>query len=262
MKKEWLVKTLALGVVVLFICVSIHPAFAIDTKKSIIVNQSDECSDCRELNNAELVKVDRLLNKVEVYSKLFLVLSKYTPEIKEEIEELSDKISTLKEELADETTLPTICVILEVIHEILKGLYCFFEELAYAIEPRFYIASLLASICSETVQIIKFNIFFIGHLLSCWEWPGPPTGTLIVKILDTRGGLPQSGVTIEIKNGTYGKLTTTFGNGKVYFFFTPYQDWDIYVNFIYAGTVEFYQPKLVVIYYLDEILDSRIGIGI
>ena len=67
MKKKWFVTPLALGIVFLFIGVSIHPTFAIDIKKSIRVNQSEERSDCRELNNAELVKVDRLLNKIEVY---------------------------------------------------------------------------------------------------------------------------------------------------------------------------------------------------
>jgi len=42
MKKEWLVKTLALGIVVLFICISINPSLAVDNvkKSSITSNQN------------------------------------------------------------------------------------------------------------------------------------------------------------------------------------------------------------------------------
>jgi hypothetical protein len=203
-----------------------------------------------------------LLKKVEFYSKFLLVLSTNNQEIKGEIQELSYKISTLKEELADETPFSTICGVLEIIHEMLKGLFWFFEGLSYAFLPYFYFCSFLALICLGIVRIIKFNIFFIGNLLSCWEWPGPPTGTLIVKVLDTQGGLPQNNVYVEIRNGTYGILTKTHINGKAYFFFLNYKDWDVYVNNILAGIVEFYQPKLDVVYYLDElqILKPEFGI--
>jgi len=248
---------LAIVIVVLFIGVGIQPAFAVNTKQSMVNIVSFEDCGCGEVSDTDLVKVDRLLDRVEVYNKLLLVLYKYTPEIKDEIEDLSIKISILKEELADEAPLQTICVILEIIHEILKVLYWFFLELSYEL-MLFYLPYALAYLCSVTVRIIKFHIFFIGYLLSCWEWPGPPTGTLIVKILDTQGGSPQSGVTIEIINGTHGVLTKTFSNGKAYFFFTPYKDYEVRVNFIFAGTVEFYQPKLEVKYYLDELTRSML----
>jgi hypothetical protein len=42
MKKEWLVKTLALSVVVLFISVSFQPVFAIENKTPVINNQSEK----------------------------------------------------------------------------------------------------------------------------------------------------------------------------------------------------------------------------
>lgn len=205
-----------------------------------------------------------MLNKVEVYSKFLLVYSKYNLEIKDDIEELSYKISTLKEELINETPFSTICGVLEIIHEMLKGLFWFFEGLSYALLPYFYFVYFLSWVCLSIVNIIKFNIFFIGNLLSCWEWPGPPTGTLIVKIMDTQGGSPQSGVNVLLRNETEtSKQTTTLANGKAYFFFLPNKDWDVYVNNILAGTVEFYQPKLEAIYYLDElqILEPEFGIN-
>ncbi len=199
-----------------------------------------------------------MLKKAEVNSKLLLVLSKYNPDIKAEIEELSDNISILKKELADETSLPIICSVLEVIHEILKGLYWFFEGLSYALLPFFYFVYFLSWICLSIVNIIKFDIFFIGNLLSCWEWPGPPTGTLIVKIMDTQGGSPQSGVSVLLRNETENSIqTTTLANGKAYFFFLPNKNWDVYVNNILAETVEFYQPKLEVVFYLDELFNYK-----
>lgn len=206
-----------------------------------------------------------MLNQVEVYSKFLLELSTNNPEIKGEIQELSYKISTLKEELADETPFTAICGVLEIIHEMLRGLFWYFEGLSYALLPYFYFCSFLALICLGTVSIIKFNIFFIGNLLSCWEWPGPLTGTLIVKVQDTQGGSSQSGVNVLLRNETEtSKQTTTLANGKAYFFFLPYRVWDVYLNNILAGTVEFYQPKLEVIYYLDEIqiLEPEFGINI
>jgi hypothetical protein len=42
MKREWLVKTLALGIIVLFIGVSCSSAISVDTKTSVINNQSEE----------------------------------------------------------------------------------------------------------------------------------------------------------------------------------------------------------------------------
>jgi hypothetical protein len=241
-----LYKSLVVGVVVLFIGVGIQPAFA-------ITPDSEENCNCKKLNDSELVKVERLLNKVEVYCKSLLVLSKYNPETKDEIEELSEKISTLKEELADKAPFKVICLTLDVIYNISKGICVFFDELALAIVPYFYFFYFLAIICSKIANIIKFNIFFIGALLSCWEWLGPNTGTLIVKILDTKGGSPQEGVTVEIINGTHGVLTKTFANGKAFFFSTPHKDYDVRVNFIFVETIEFYQLKLEVTYYLDEI---------
>ena len=248
-----LYKSLVALVVVLFIGVGIQPAFAITPNTS----SSKEDCNCEELNNYELVKVERLLNKAEVYSKFLSVLSKYNPETKDEIGKLSDKISTLKEELADETALPTICFILERIYEISKDVYLFFEELIYSFTSYFSLALILASMCLGITNLIKFNIFFIGQLLSCWEWPGPPTGTLIVKVLDTQGGTPQDGVTVEIKNETHTIATNTCANGKAYFLFTSYKIYDVYVNFIFAETVDFHQQKLEVEYYLDELMDYR-----
>ena len=245
-------KILAVLIIVLFIGAGIHSAFAVVSSHSIRVNQNEECSDCIKLNNSEYIKIYRLLNKVEVYSKLLLVLSKDNPEIKDEIEELSDKISILKEEFAIGQPFPTICAILETLYDTLEVLYWIFEEWFTSLEP-FQIGFFFSWICYGLIRHSIFPIFFVGYLFYCWEWPGPPTGTFIVKIMDTRGGSPKSGVYVGLRNENYSKLAVTQANGKVYFFFTSYKDWDVEVDWTYVETVEFYQPKLEICYYLDEL---------
>ena len=67
-----------------------------DAKVYISNNQIEECIECEEVSKGDLVKVERLLDKVVVYSKLLMVLSRNNPEDLEDIEELFDMISTLK----------------------------------------------------------------------------------------------------------------------------------------------------------------------
>jgi len=161
---------LAIVIVALFIGVGIHPAFALDTNQSMVNKTSEEeCCNCKEIDNRHLVRLKKQLNRLEVYTNLFLVLSKHNPELKEKIEELLGEIKTLKEELAD---IP-ICVILEYIDKILEDLYWSFRELSYY----FYFFPI---ICYQIVHTIRFNIFFIGFLLSCWEWEWPPNDPPVI----------------------------------------------------------------------------------
>ena len=63
--------------------------------RNLADNSEDDCG-CNEVSKSDLVKVERLLNRIEVYSKLLLVLARYNPEVLEDYEELSNMISTLK----------------------------------------------------------------------------------------------------------------------------------------------------------------------
>jgi hypothetical protein len=92
MNRRLLIKTLALSIIFLFIGVSLSSAISVDTKSNVSNNESEECRECNEISDADLVIVERLLNRVEVYSKLLVVLSSYNPEI----EEMSKELSNLK----------------------------------------------------------------------------------------------------------------------------------------------------------------------
>jgi hypothetical protein len=129
-------KTLVIGIILLFIGVSVSSAISVDNKPIVSLDESEECIECRELSNAELVKVKQLINRVEVYSKLLMVLSNYNPEIKDECEEISDKISTLDGllvRLKPDSPLNnnfTICIILYMIVWVIVQIMLIFDKIA------------------------------------------------------------------------------------------------------------------------------------
>jgi len=73
-------KVIVIGIIVLFVGMGFQPAFAVDTKQSIDDNKSEECEECNEFSDADLIKVKNLLNRVEKRTKLLLILSKNNPE--------------------------------------------------------------------------------------------------------------------------------------------------------------------------------------
>ena len=87
----WSSKILALSIIFLFIGVSFSSSVSVDTQ-SINVESEDDCG-CNEVSDTDLILVERLLNRVEVYSKVLVVLSKHYPELREISEELSRIIS-------------------------------------------------------------------------------------------------------------------------------------------------------------------------
>lgn len=81
-------KVLALGIIVLFIGVSVSSATYID-KPSMKVENENDCG-CKEVDNKHTQFLEKQLNSIEVYIKLMLVISKNYPELKEISEELSE----------------------------------------------------------------------------------------------------------------------------------------------------------------------------
>jgi hypothetical protein len=97
--------------------------------RDIPIVKSKDCG-CEEVSRSDIIRVERLIDRVEVYSKLLLVLSRYTPEVREDYEEIYDMISTLNTlGLKD-----AICISLGIIETYFsnKGDYylklCLFED--------------------------------------------------------------------------------------------------------------------------------------
>ena len=88
-------QTIVISIILLLIGVSVSSAISVDTDSTISDNESEECRECNEVDDRQLVVLEKQLNRLEVYSKLLLVLSKHHPELEEDYNELTDMISTL-----------------------------------------------------------------------------------------------------------------------------------------------------------------------
>ena len=161
-------KILALCVVLSFIGIGIQPAFGVDIRQSISNNQSEECRECRELSNAELIKVKQLINRVETYSKLLLVLSKNNPELKEKSDDFYNQISTIQEMNDD-----------RIICDILQYLVNDFYDIAQMFADKFIDNKRLIGLISLSIAFligaVVLSIVDIMELLNCEiKYPWPP----------------------------------------------------------------------------------------
>ena len=98
MKKEILI----FGIICLFIGVGIQPAFA---NENISINRTSskniEDCNCQDADDYRLERlfnrIDSLLDRVEIFINLIPILSKDNPQVLEDFEELSEKITTFRE---------------------------------------------------------------------------------------------------------------------------------------------------------------------
>jgi hypothetical protein len=166
MYRGLLSKLLTIGIIVLFIGVGIHPAFAIDTKQSIVNKVNDEeCWDCKKIDNLQLLVLEQELNRLEVYAKLLLVLSKHNSEIKNKIEELSNEISSLK------TLNPyneVICGILQLIMGVGAQIGLYLIELYERFKEIVIIKNIIDMLLASLIAI-GGSILIFGNLFDCWE---------------------------------------------------------------------------------------------
>lgn len=122
-------KLLLIGVIVLFIGVGIQPAFAVYNKSTNIEDVED--FGCEEISYTKIVKIERLLDRIEITNELLLLLSKHNPELIVENEKLSNKIKEFTSNLEVLATNPSnenrpICKILANLGVIVLFSYCFY----------------------------------------------------------------------------------------------------------------------------------------
>ena len=84
-------KSITFSIILLFIGVSISSAISVDTETTEI----EDCG-CNDVSDADIVILEKQLNRLDVYSKLLLVLSTHYPLLKESSEELSNEITIFK----------------------------------------------------------------------------------------------------------------------------------------------------------------------
>jgi hypothetical protein len=170
MKKGLYCKVFAVGIIVLFVGVSVSSAISVDTH-SVIENE-EECKECNEVDNADLIIVERLLDRVEVYSKLLLVLSNHYPELIYLNEELSNVISTLTEDLKNDEYTFT-CYILSIYDSIITIIYIKFDIYRdNFIDNGNNLIVVILGIYLEILNYLHGLIWETGYYLNC-DWIPP-----------------------------------------------------------------------------------------
>ncbi len=157
-------KTITFSIILLLIGVSVSSAISIDTKSTITNNESVEDCNCKEIDSRHLVRLERQLNRLEVYSKLLLVLSSYNSELREISEELYDLINS-----DSPWIFPIICGIL------LKILTKFDKMMEYLWELWLVYGNVIAMRISSILSYVSIILYTKGGDLNCdWYEPLPP----------------------------------------------------------------------------------------
>ena len=123
----------------------------------ITITRNRDCG-YNSVSNTDLIKVERLLNRVEVYSKLLLVLSRCNPEIQEEIEELLDIINS--DSLWD---FPIICDILESIGNQIQDMLDYLNDLISKFQDNPIILSIITAFyyLVEYIDVLEYGLYWI-----------------------------------------------------------------------------------------------------
>ena len=148
-------KSIIAGIILIFIGVSISSGISIDTNST----ELEECKECNEFDTKHIQFLEKQLNRLERYSKLLLVLSRYNPELKEISERILD--ITKSSELSD---FPIICDILLSIFLKINAIFDYSVDLYH----------------NTTNQILKDIYMLIGMATLA-------TGALILENMDALG---------------------------------------------------------------------------
>jgi hypothetical protein len=164
MKNPLYCKILAVGIIVLFMGVSVTSAIRVENKTHIIDNQVEDDCSCNEVSDADIVKLEKQLDRVERYCKLVLVSSRYNPELKRTSDDLFDRIPSLNALIL--TNL--ICGILEsILKTINSTLQPFFELRDKYLENDNKILANMTLIIIYPIAGIAFKIWKIAYKYGC-----------------------------------------------------------------------------------------------
>ena len=170
-------KILSIVIILLFVVVSYSTAISVDSK-STKVESVEDCG-CIEIEDKQLVVLEKNLNRLEVYSKLLLVLSNHYPKLKEIDIELSNWISILVE-INEKLKLdysfnnnPIICAFLAVFTIGLINIWKIFMNISDLFPDDSVLYNIFYIIAISFGNLSIF-IVEIGNNIGCWELPPPP----------------------------------------------------------------------------------------
>jgi hypothetical protein len=165
------------GITILFLGISIQSAIAVNPNST---NNEEDCSICLKVSKTHLVRLKRLLNRLETLNNKLSLISKYNPEVVEKYQELSDRITALKE-MNNELNLDAPIknkIICAILWRILVPCMIIIEIFTI-IQNYTTIGSFILLVIIFPLTIISLPIFFsIAGLgatyYDCWELPSWP----------------------------------------------------------------------------------------
>lgn len=180
MHKNFLI---VVGITLLFMGLAIQPSIAVNP---ISIDSEEDCYICPKVSSLQVVRLKSLINRVETLDNKLSVMSKLNPIVAEEYQELSDRITALKE-LNKELNLDAqikdkiICAILEIIiAPFMIILDIFTKILNYeSVNIISAIGSFILLVMIYPFAMISLPIFltiaFYGAMIhECWDlgsWP-------------------------------------------------------------------------------------------
>ncbi len=170
MKSKLYCKILAIGIIVLFVSIGINPAFAVDTKQSMVNEASEEDCGCNEVDDRQLVVLEKQLTRLEMYSKFLLVLSRYNPELKKISEELLNEITIVNNKLNGNFSY---CLLLLIRIAISVYLFSFFDLMHNEFPEDSILYKIFLYLCHYYIN--KFSqLIDSGKDYDCWWWEPDP----------------------------------------------------------------------------------------
>ena len=119
-------KGLVLGIIVLFIGMGIHPAFAVDTNQSIFSKEIEECSECNKVSDTDLITLERKITQLFFTIKIIQLRFRDYPEI----QKMSNEILVVMN--SNGIIWDMICVFLiNFVESIVEFRETYFEDAGY-----------------------------------------------------------------------------------------------------------------------------------
>jgi hypothetical protein len=124
---------------------------AVDIKSIIFNNKNEERREFNEIIDADLIELERLLDRFEVYSNLLLVLFNYKPKVLDDYEEISNMILILNKNDWN----GQICNwLLDVLDDVInKALYYFDAAEVYETNGRLVLMGIYLMICRNYLRL-------------------------------------------------------------------------------------------------------------
>jgi hypothetical protein len=148
----------------LFVGVSVSSAISIDMKSNISNNKIEEWRSCSEVSKSDFIKVEMLQDRIEFYSRLLFLLSKYTPEIENLYNDYQNFIESNEPNFICEI-LEQIMIYLYEKHEFYVNMFYYYENGNFIIFGIYYLIDF-----PFRLLVVYFGVL---HEISCTNPPWP-----------------------------------------------------------------------------------------